>query len=56
MEEILHQFNMVNIPFSSIFYRVSYISGGAGFQPSTVPVNKHHTEPLEQQAYSKETT
>ncbi len=33
MEEILHQLRLVVYP---IIYRVSYIPGGAGFQPSTV--------------------
>ena len=32
--EILHQLRLVVYP---IIYRVSYIPGGAGFQPSTVP-------------------
>ncbi len=34
MAEILHQLRLVVFP---IIYRVSYIPGGAGFQPSTVP-------------------
>ena len=33
MAEILHQLRLVVYP---IIYRVSYILGGAGFQPSTV--------------------
>ena len=33
MAEILHQLRLVVFP---IIYRVSYIPGGAGFQPSTV--------------------
>ena len=33
MAEILHQLRLVVYP---IIYRVSYIPGGAGFQPSTV--------------------
>ena len=33
MAEILHQLRLVVYP---IIYRVSYIAGGAGFQPSTV--------------------
>ena len=39
MAEILHQLRLVVYP---IIYRVSYIPGGAGFQPSTVTlVGKH---------------
>ena len=33
MAELLHQLRLVLFP---IIYRVSYIPGGAGFQPSTV--------------------
>ena len=33
MAEILHQLRLVVFP---IVYRVSYIPGGVGFQPSTV--------------------
>ena len=33
MAEILHQLRLVVFP---IIFRVSYIPGGAGFQPSTV--------------------
>ena len=38
MAEILHQLRLVVF---SIIYRVSYIPGGAGFQPSTV-LNRGH--------------
>ena len=39
MAEILHQL----IGSFSIIYRVSYIPGGAGFQPSTVVLLQHTT-------------
>ena len=38
MEEILHQLRLVIYP---IIYKVLYIQGGAGFQPSTVCICMH---------------
>ena len=37
MAEILHQLRLVVFP---IIYRVSYIPGGAGFQPSTASIDQ----------------
>ena len=42
MEEILHQF--IGILVYPIIYRVSYIPGGARFQPSTVVTNISSTK------------
>ena len=44
MAEILHQLRLVVFP---IIYRVSYIPGGAGFQPSTVFCGLWHCSDLE---------